>query len=182
MKNTLTNYAALSSKITNQAAIYCGTYAKYNNGSIKGAWIDLTLVSDEEEFNEICSAIHEDEEDAEFMFQDWQSIPARYISESGLDSEYFEYKDKIEGMSETMAEAYEEYINEGGYNGEEFEDMYQGQYESEEAFAEQLLDDCGTLNDIPQHLRYYFDYTAYARDLFIKDYFITSNGFVFIRH
>ena len=116
------------------------------------------------------------------MFQDWQSIPARYISESGLDSEYFEYKDKIEGMSETMAEAYEEYINEGGYNGEEFEDMYQGQYESEEAFAEQLLDDCGTLNDIPQHLRYYFDYTAYARDLFINDYFITSNGFVFIRH
>ena len=32
------------------ASVYVGTYAKYNNGSLSGAWLDLSDYSDKEEF------------------------------------------------------------------------------------------------------------------------------------
>ena len=49
---------------------------------------------------------------------------------------------------------------------EEFEERYCGEWDSERAYAENLLDELGELNSIPEHLQYYFDYDAYARDLF----------------
>lgn len=179
MTTTTTTHAALNSKIEAQPAIYCGTYGKYNDGSIKGAWIDLTLVNDYNELMGICKELHNDEYDPEFMLQDWQSIPDRFISESGINAEYFEYRDTIAGMSETMAEAFEAFVNDG-HDADKFDDAYMGEFESEQDFAEHILDEFGTLDEIPQHLRYYFDYERYARDLFIGDYFMLGGRFVFI--
>ncbi len=51
--------------------IYVGTYHKYNNGSIAGAWIDLENLS-EEEFYSKCKELHKDETDPEFMYQDFE--------------------------------------------------------------------------------------------------------------
>ena len=50
-----------------EARIYVGTYAKYNNGSIYGKWLDLSDYSDKEEFYEACHELHGDEPDAEFI-------------------------------------------------------------------------------------------------------------------
>jgi len=58
------------------------------------------------------------------------------------------------------------------------EEAYQGSWGSDSEFAEQLLEDCGDLNEIPESLRYYFDFEAYARDLMISDFF-ESNGYYF---
>ena len=65
--------------------IYVGTYHKYNNGSIDGAWINVTDL-DKEEFLEKCQELHQDEEDPEFMYQDWEcsDILAEFISEHGI--------------------------------------------------------------------------------------------------
>jgi hypothetical protein len=52
MENLTTKHPAIHTKITDQMAVYVGTYGKYNDGSIYGAWIDLTLIKDEEDFNE----------------------------------------------------------------------------------------------------------------------------------
>ena len=52
---------------------------------------------------------------------------------------------------------------------EDFEDAYQGDWDSEKAFAENLLDDMGELKDDSMLARY-FDYDAFARDLFMGDY------------
>ena len=49
-------------------SIYVGTYAKYNNGSIFGAWLDLTEYDDAEDFYKACAELHKDEQDPEFMF------------------------------------------------------------------------------------------------------------------
>ena len=54
-----------------EASVYVGTYGKYNNGSLLGAWLDLSDYADKEEFYEACRELHKDEEDAEFMFQDY---------------------------------------------------------------------------------------------------------------
>ena len=66
-----------------EASVYVGTYGKYNNGSLFGAWLDLSDYADKEEFYEACRELHKDEEDAEFMFQDYENIPENLISESG---------------------------------------------------------------------------------------------------
>ena len=51
--------------------VYVGTYNKYNNGNIKGEWLDLSKFRDEEAFYAKCGEIHKDESDPEFMFQDY---------------------------------------------------------------------------------------------------------------
>ncbi|HCO66571.1 MAG TPA: antirestriction protein, partial [Dysgonomonas sp.] len=58
-----------------EAKVYVGTYKKYNEGSIFGKWLDLADYTDKEEFLQDCAELHEDEEDPEFMFQDWEYIP-----------------------------------------------------------------------------------------------------------
>ena len=35
------------------------------------------------------------------------------------------------------------------------------------------------LADVPDFLRNYFDYEAFARDLFLTDYYMSEEGFVF---
>ena len=55
-------------------------------------------------------------------------------------------------------------------------DRFKGKWDSEEEFAEQLLDDC--YPDIPEFARRYFDIGQFARDLFNFDYTFID-GYVF---
>ena len=47
---------------------------------------------------------------------------------------------------------------------ETFEDAFAGEFNSPEDWAVQYLEDTGAMHEIPEHLRYYFDHSAYARD------------------
>jgi antirestriction protein len=67
-------------------------------------------------------------------------------------------------------------------HGDAFEEAYQGEYRSSVDFAENLVDDLGMLNDMPENLRYYFDYEAFARDLLMTDYWCDSTETYFFRH
>ena len=62
----------------------------------------------------------------------------------------------------------------GQYSVEEAETLmdehYHGAYNSEVDFAEAIFDDCHS-NAIPDNLICYFDDVAFARDLFMCDYF-----------
>lgn len=51
---------------------------------------------------------------------------------------------------------------------EAFEDSYEGEWDSEKDFAENLFDD---LYDVSTPIAPYIDYDAFARDLFIGDYY-----------
>lgn len=69
----------------------------------------------------------------------------------------------------------------GGADYSNFEDADCGEHDSEQDYAEQLVDELGMLESMPGHLRYYFDYAAFARDLFINDYFsVDTTGGVFV--
>lgn len=57
------------------ARVYVGTYAKYNSGSLAGAWINLDDCADYSEFLAKCRATHKDERDPEFMIQDAEAFP-----------------------------------------------------------------------------------------------------------
>ena len=45
--------------------IYVGTYAKYNDGSIAGKWLDLNDYEDINAFYKACKKLHKDESDPE---------------------------------------------------------------------------------------------------------------------
>ena len=96
----------MEAKVLSEAKVYVGTYAKYNNGSLSGAWLDLSDYSDKEEFYEACRELHKDEEDAEYMFQDYENIPEALISESWISENFFSLRDAVEDLSDTEQEAF----------------------------------------------------------------------------
>jgi len=67
---------------------------------------------------------------------------------------------------------------------EQLEEHYQGEYDSPCAFATQLFDEL-YLASIPETVQPYIDYEAFARDIFIEDYYVLKVGYhthVFSRH
>lgn len=167
-----------------QASIYVGTYAKYNDGSIFGKWLKLSDYADRGEFYQACAKLHSDEEDPEYMFQDYEHIPKGLIGESWLSENIFEVLQALENLSENDLEAFLIWcdndhadLSEGDIDEmiHEFEIYYVGHYEDEEDFARELVEEREDLSDFAKQ---YFDYEAYARDLFCNRYWI-KDGHVF---
>lgn len=167
-----------------EARIYVGTYAKYNGGSIFGKWLDLSDYSDKEEFYEACSELHKDEQDPEFMFQDWEYIPSDLIGESWLADNIFEIIEAIDELDDDKKAAFEVWLNHGSHDittkditdlMRSFEDDFQGVYNDEEDYAYEIVDEC---YDLPEFAKTYFDYAKFARDLFMGDYWF-EDGYVF---
>ena len=140
------------------ARVYVGTYGKYNAGSLFGEWLDLSDYSDKEEFYDACRELHKDEEDAEFMFQDWENVPENLIGESWLSENFFALRDAVEDLGDTEQEAFFVWCN----------------YKSHD-FAYEIIEEC---YDLPEFAKTYFDYEKFARDLFMCDYWM-DEGFVF---
>ncbi len=164
-----------------KAVIYVGTYHKYNCGSIEGRWMNLSDYSDKEEFLEACANLHSDEEDPEFMFQDWENIPEAFIGESWLSEKFFEVRDKMDEMDEEAFTAWLDYYSHDITKKDiddlvrDFQDQYFGEYDSEEDFAKECVRTMENLSDFAEQ---YFDYEAYARDLFMDGYDYVD-GYVF---
>lgn len=167
-----------------EASIYVGTYAKYNAGSLFGKWFDLSDFADKDEFIEACKEYHKNEDDPELMFQDYENIPKELVSESWLSENFFELRDKVDEMDSTMQEAFTAWLDYENRNlskvdaddlVKKFNNEYIGKYAEEEDYAREMIEQCYELSDFVLN---YFDYAAYARDLFSGGYkFI--DGFVF---
>ena len=109
-------------------AVYCGTYGKYNDGSLDGMWIDLTTFCDYDEFIEFCKDLHADEEDPELMFQDYENFPRELYSESCFDEDTFDTI--IEYANHSDRDAVDAFLSCYSISQlDEFEDAYQGQFD-----------------------------------------------------
>lgn len=166
-----------------EASVYVGTYHKYNEGSIFGKWLNLSDYADKEEFYTACKELHNDEEDPEFMFQDYENIPEGLISEYGMSNNIFEVIEAFGNMDEDQKEPFLIWCNNGHRKLSEeditdlinaFEADYIGEYKDEEDFAYEQVEEM----DLPDFAKRYFDYEAYARDLFLGDYW-SDGGYVF---
>ena len=150
--------------------IYVGTYAKYNNGSIFGEWIDAEDYADKGEFIEACNELHKDESDPELMFQDYEDFPSDFYNESSIDSRLWDWLE----LDESDREVVEVWLTENSLcNSEDLQSSvvsYTGQYDSWADYAEQVTTDCYT---IPKHLEYYIDWEKMGRDMKIE-----SSGYV----
>ena len=166
-----------------EARIYVGTYAKYNNGSLQGEWVELSDFYDLDGFMERCAEIHEDEEKPEYMFQAWEEIPDGLIAESHLEETFFELRDELDRLNDTEKEAFwvwadgnSSQLTQDAYSlVKSFQSDYIGSYASREDFAEELVK---MENDLSDFALSYFDFSKYANDLFDSD-FLYKDGYVF---
>lgn len=159
---------------TTTARIYVGTYAKYNSGSIKGAWLNLEDYSDREAFLSACRELHKDEADPELMFQDYEGFPKSFYSESNVPEALWAWLELDEDDRELLA-VYQDNVDSDA-DIERARDAYCGKYDSEADWAEQFLDDTGGLEGVPEHLRNYIDYEAFGRDARL------GGDMTFVRH
>ena len=169
---------------TETPRIYVACLASYNSGILHGEWIDATdadgihegieamlqasPVPDAEEW-----AIHDHEGFCGLHVSEWEDLDA--LAELGT-------------LIEQHGEAFAAYVDHQGRDFatvESFEEHYRGEWESEQAYAEELFDEL-YLHGVPEHVRYYIDYEKFARDLFINDMYsaeaTSGRVHVFDRH
>jgi len=80
------------------AKVYVGTFKKYNDGNLKGGWIDLAKCDSYEDFLSMCKNLHKDEKDPEFMIQDNEGFP------DGLDCMEWLSEEEFADVKEAMRE------------------------------------------------------------------------------
>ena len=115
------------------------------------------------------------------MFQDYQCFPEQWYCESCMGEECFNKILDYVKMSDDVQQAFRAYISATGDDTiSGFEENYEGEYDSEEDFARYIVNECYDIDNMMGHLAYYFDYKAYARDLFMSDYYF-DDGYVFRR-
>lgn len=133
---------------TEAPAIYVGTYAKYNSGSIAGAWVSLEG-HDQDSFLDACRALHADESAPEFMFQDYQNFPREFYGESGLASGLWDWLELDDNDRELLAR-YCDAIGSDGLTIDDARDAFHGTAESFAEFAENTAQECGVIpKDLP---------------------------------
>lgn len=111
-----------------EASVYCGTYAKYNNGDLAGKWLKFSDYNDSEEFMTACKELHDDETNPEFMFQDCENLPKSLYSESMSESEidtiyeFIEIAEKLDGYDDSdWINLHNEYCINAGYDDDEIQ-------------------------------------------------------------
>ena len=169
------------SECDGEPSVYVGTYGKYNDGSLRGLWIDLSSFNDYDEFINFCKAIHADEEDPELMAQDYEGFPREWYTEGFMSEDDFdnilEYSDMCDKHGVDAVDDYIEFND----SLDNFEEAYCGEWDSEEDFARHIIEECYNLEKMMGSLANYFDYEAYADALFDWDYNMGTNGHVFRR-
>ena len=160
-------------------ALYCGTYGKYNSGNLRGMWVDVSTFDDYEDFVNFCLAIHADEEDPELMYQDFENMPDSLYHESMGEEGFNKIAEYCELCDEYSVEAVDDFLEwDSTEDLDNMHDAYVGVYDSREDFAREIVSDCYDIENIMGNLACYFDYEAFARDLFMGDYYFGSHGTV----
>lgn len=150
--------------------IYVGTYAKYNNGDIGGALLDLSDYGDKDEFYAACAELHKDESDPKFMFQDFDPEGEDWITESSIDGAVFDFL-ALDDDDQEMVRAYMD------VTGSKFDDdtlsnaqdalTHKGSSESDldDEMVDLFLECCGVSREAIETLYCYLDREKIARDM-----------------
>ena len=160
--------------------IYVACLAAYNNGHLHGEWINVTDEAAIWKAVQAMLAASPIEEDAEeWAIHDYEGFEGAEVGE------YFSFESVVE-LAEYITERGElgaQVLNYYGGNIEDAKarfDEYAGEYDSLEAYAEELTEQSGL--EIPESLANYIDYKAMAHDYEQSGDFLTFEvgGYVHI--
>lgn len=164
---------------------YAACLAFYNNGVLHGAWIDAS--DDVDAMGEAvaemlraspCPNVTVEHPKTgemvpsaeEWAVHDYDGFPSSFGEYPGL-TKIAEYVELIEAAEECGVPDHVAAKVVGNFSGDIEEalqairDGYRGRYDSLAAYAEELLEDTGALEGIPEELARYIDFQAYGRDL-----------------
>lgn len=170
------------SKNTETPRIYVACLASYNAGKLHGCWIDCEGKDADDIQEEVDNMLRASpiSHAEEWAIHDYEGFAGIEIGEHESFADVAQHVEMLAAHGEEWA-AYVRIVGEHYATGDGFEDAYQGTYSSEEAFAEELAEDTGMLSGVPESIRCYFDFKAFARDLFICDYnYDDETGAVFL--
>ena len=175
-------------KMSEERRIYVASLADYNSGILHGKWLDLDDFADLEGLQEAVKAmlkespimketgelaeeyaIH-DHEGFHGLIEEYTPLAEVWEIHSLLE-EHADNEDALLAYVDTFGGSLADAV--GG-----LDDCYEGEWDSEEAFADNLLEDTGMLSSVPEWAQPYFDVSAFARDLFMTDY-VYTDGHVF---
>lgn len=187
--------------MSDEFRIYVASLTDYNAGILHGAWLDF---DDFESADEVKEAVEDmlkasptalryplggpAEEYAIHDFEGWCGI--RLGEYESIDALWRAYKVLSKMLDDDKREpeairAYVDYMGAGIAEIDDefrdgFDDRFSGRWDCEADFAEDLLTDCGMLDEVPEWARGYIDYERFARDLFMTDYYRDyETGYVF---
>ena len=149
--------------------IYVACLASYNAGILHGEWIDVT------DADSIHEAIQEmlkrspSPDAEEWAIHDYDGFGPLGLSESEDIGRVAELGALIAEHGEAFA-AYADHVGAEYATEDGFQDAYCGEWDSEQAYAENLFDELYA-HEVPEHIAPYIDYEAFTHDLFISDYF-----------
>lgn len=182
--------------------VFITNLGKYNEGELCGKWIELPI--EEEDLNKVFDEIeicHEDEEGNEIKYYDAVGNPYEEYFFTDLETDIDGLKipervsvEDLNEMAEEIDNLYEEeqeilsgLLKEGGYSYEDAISIINNQqycvfyscFDMSEV-AEQVVEQCGYLDEMPEHLRSYFDYEAFGRDLDIEGNYVYCGKGVYV--
>ncbi len=160
--------------------IYVASLSDYNAGELLGAWIDCEGKDADELQDEVSKILRaskhpnvtvEDPDTGkqvpsaeEYAIHDHEGFGS-LVGEYTPLSEVADIVEAIESADNAGALiAYADDLGDFNEAVNHFEEAYCGEWDSEVAYAEDFVDSCYTLED---PLAMYFDYEAFARDLFM---------------
>jgi antirestriction protein len=166
---------------TDTPRIYVACLASYNAGILHGEWIDAT---DADVIREAIQEMLKGSPTAgaeEWAIHDYEGFGSIRLSEWEDVDRVAELGALIDEHGEAFA-AYADHVGVDYATEESFQDAYCGEWDSEQAYAENLFDELYA-HDVPEHIAPYIDYEAFARDLFINDnYSVESDSGVYVFH
>jgi antirestriction protein len=155
--------------------IYVACLAAYNAGSLHGKWISAAQDADSlhREVQEILKQSPEPFAE-EWAIHDYEGFGRITLCEYEPLSEVSRLALLVEEHGEPFA-AYATHVETESATEESFLDAYRGHWDSELAYAQELFDELYA-HEMPEHLRFYVDYEAFSRDLFLDGYFSVKSS------
>ena len=166
--------------------IYVTNLGKYNEGFLIGKWLELPATEEEIEktLEEIGVSDEPDENGIyyeEYFITDYETdMDGLKVSEYSNIDDLNELAETIDDLDEDEKEIVNAIIGEG-YSLEDAIDkkddvMIYYNCSNMEQVAEDYAEQVGLLNDIPESLRYYFDFEAYGRDMSFEGHFVFTDS------
>lgn len=151
--------------------VWIACLACYNDGRLVGDWFPADI-ADDVTLDEIHAHYGGTRMDCEEVWCfDTDGLP---ISREMSPAEAAEWGRLLAEVDEWQRDALAAWVASGDYitqgTGDlpslpDFEERYAGEWDTFEAYAAELFEDCGYAVEMPEHLAPYLDMAAWARDL-----------------
>lgn len=161
---------------TETPRIYVASLSDYNSGRLHGAWIDIAEGMTADDIHESVQTMLASS--PEPIAEEWAIHDYELGGISINEYTSFDHVAAIAAGIHEHGDAFSAWAANDGYNldhPENFQDQYQGEAESEEDYAREYVESTGMFDGVNDSVTNYFDYEAFARDLFMDGLWSAPN-------